>query len=107
MAALLKANAVRMERGVVKRELRAGRVGLAEALEHPACQTMLIIDLLAVQHCWGTLRATRLLALARITHGLRVGHLTDRQRDQVAAFAAVSPRPWSAFTRSAPRAADG
>lgn len=93
VTALRAANAVRRERGVVRRQLRAGRVGLAEALEHPACQTMLIIDLLAVQHGWGTLRATRLLDLARVGHGRRVGHLTDRQRDQVAASAAVSPRP--------------
>lgn len=87
VTARLAANAVRRERSVVKRQLRAGRVGLADALEHPACQTMLIIDLLAVQHRWGTLRATRLLNLARIGHDRRVAHLTDRQRDQVAAFA--------------------
>lgn len=83
----LLAKAAKRDRAAVKRDLRAGRFTLRQALDHHACQRMALFDLLCVQHGWGAVASRRLLDRAAIGHDRRVGDLTDRQRGQVAAFA--------------------
>lgn len=78
--ALAIANEVRLERAQVKRDLRDGRLTVAEAMDRPCCATMSVESLLAAQHRWGTKRAGRTLSAVSINPARRLGALTDRQR---------------------------
>lgn len=86
MDALAGANVVRLERAQQRRLLRTGEITLAEALEHPAMQSMTVFNLLICQHRWGRDRAQRLLrSFDRypVSESKRVRELTDRQRAEL------------------------
>lgn len=79
MEALAKANAVRYARSAVKRALAAGEITLAEALADPACENMLVADVLKAQHRWGKARVRRAMREAQIAPTAVVWRLTARQ----------------------------
>jgi hypothetical protein len=81
--ALARANAIRMERAQIKRDVFAGRLTVPDAFDQPAVQTMPVGDLLAAQNRWGERRVHRLLDQVPCTPQRRVGELTDRQRDRI------------------------
>jgi DNA-binding transcriptional ArsR family regulator len=93
MTALAKANRVRLVRAQVKRDLRARRLTLADALEHPAVQSMTLAALLDAQERWGDARVMAFLARLSnrgcpISPSRRIGDLTPRQREIV-----LAPKP--------------
>lgn len=87
LAALKRANEVRLARSAVKHQLRDGTMSLEDALDDPAVQTMEIGLLLEAQWGWGELRVVRLLGALRnsspsttLDPRRHVGALTDRER---------------------------
>ena len=86
--ALAEANRIRFARADLKRDLRARRLTLAEALEHPDIASMPVGALLCAQHRWGRARAQKALGVAAaivgqfrpILEGKRIGDLTERQK---------------------------
>jgi hypothetical protein len=84
-AALERANRARIDGAAVRRELAAGDLTVAQALEDPRAQRLQIGRLLTAQRGWGPTKANRLLNQHRIFPTRRVGALTPRQRDVLAA----------------------
>ena len=85
MEALRRANAVRMQRAQLKRDLRNGSSGIADVLESPPeyLLTAKVFDiLLAVPRC-GRVKATRMLTQCRISPSKTVGGLSERQRGEL------------------------
>jgi hypothetical protein len=85
-AALHHANDIRVARAQLKRDMKAGRVRLADVLlEPPACTAkMALIDLLLAAPKVGRVKATGLLADARVSGSRPVGGLTRRERRRLA-----------------------
>lgn len=80
MLALERANEVRLHRARVKRQLRAGRVSLADVLEDELWASAKVIDvLLALPKC-GRVKAYQALSRAGISPSKSVGGMTARQR---------------------------
>lgn len=109
-AALVIANAHRLEVAAVKRRIaaldrEAGRALVAEMLRDRVDLSMSVERLLKTIHGFGASRATRLLATARIAPSRRPGELTDRQRgvlawllvDEMSARHALEDDPWAAY----------
>lgn len=84
--ALAMANAVRLARADVKRDLRAGRVDITTVLaEPPSClRTAPILDVLLTIPGVGQHRAGKLLFRAQCSPTKTVGEMTDRQRRAIA-----------------------
>lgn len=87
LAALERANEVRLARCAVKRQLRGGTMSIEEALGHTAVQTMDVGFLLEAQRGWGpatvrrALNGLRYLVPPVIVSELRkVGNLSERER---------------------------
>ena len=80
LQALQRANEVRDERARLKRDLKAGRKTLAQALEDPCVAKMEVVDLLKCLPRWGRHHAMRALAPEYISPNRLVGTLTERQR---------------------------
>lgn len=107
MTALARANQVRLQRAYLKRQVRAGERTAAEVLSAPPeeAQTMIVTELLMAQVRWGRTRTRRVLLHAAVPEHKRVGELTARQRDAIAAAlenrpaAAPAPR-WGALEPS-------
>lgn len=78
--ALKMANEVRLGGAALKRELMAGDISLADALEDPRAQFVQVGQLLCAQRGWGPTKANKLLNSHRIYPTRRVRHLTPRQR---------------------------
>lgn len=89
LVALDWANRVRLARSEVRRQVAAGKLTVAAALDHWACQTATIGDVLTWQHRWGRARARRALVAAGVPEARRVEQLTPRQRDAVLARVAA------------------
>ena len=83
LAALERANEIRFARAQVKRDVKAGSVPVAEALELECCETMPLGELLRAQRSWGPGRVRRLLQRVPVSETKRVGTLTGRQRDMI------------------------
>lgn len=81
-AALARANAIRIARAALKREIAAGRRPLADVIaECPAeAHSMPVAELIGAQHRWGEARTLRLLRRAELSETKPLGHLTPRQR---------------------------
>jgi S13-like H2TH domain len=88
LQALGHANEVRYARAQLKRDLRAGRVGLPEVLsEPPACaQTAIVRDLLLASPGIGPVKADRALTRCGIAHSKAVIALSSRQRVSLVEF---------------------
>lgn len=82
MVALERANAIRLERARLKREIKAGRLDVVEVLDKiPECAlTMPTIGLLTAQRQWGDGTAKKFLQGLEISPMRRLGDLTYRQR---------------------------
>lgn len=99
MVALAEANRVRLAGAVLRREVAAGDLSIAEALVDERAATMTVVRLLAAQSRWGKHRAELLCAQVPVSSTKRVGELTERQRDRIVVFAAVSPARVRAMLR--------
>lgn len=85
MAALRRANEVRVARGHLKRALKAGDLRAAEVLCWPPAyaETMHVFDVLLALPKFGRVKAARLLNQCRISQSKTVGGLSDRQRGEL------------------------
>jgi len=85
MVALAKANAVYRGHAALKREVRAGTLSVAEAMEDERARGRLTIAaLLDAQTRWASTRVRRFLIPLRISENVRVDTLTERQRGLIA-----------------------
>lgn len=85
MAALDRANEVRLARAELKRSIKAGATTAAEVIEPggriPDCaRSMTIGELLGSQERWGRVRVRKFLVRLEISESRAVGNLTSRQR---------------------------
>lgn len=98
LEALEEANRARREIGALRREVAAGELSAADALEDPRAQPLTIERLLIAQHRWGKTRVHRtLVALRWATDGghpwetivwpdMRIRDLTPRQKQILRSF---------------------
>lgn len=93
-AALERANEVRTYRAAAKREIKAGRMSLADVLADPMFATAKLSDVLPNLPRWGSARSGDALKRCRIAHAKTCGKLTDRQRGEVLAHVDRHSRPW-------------
>lgn len=88
LEALEFANRIRLARAQMKRDIHDGELAAVDVLRDPPehAVSMRVYDLLCSQHRWGRARARRVLLAAGVSEARRVGQLTDRQREAVAAM---------------------
>jgi hypothetical protein len=81
MAALERANKVRIARAKLKRRVADGEVELGEIiLDRPSeARNMTVADLLMSQSRWGVTRSRKMLALLAVSETKSLGSMTDRQ----------------------------
>jgi hypothetical protein len=79
MVALAKANEVRRAGRDIRREVGAGQLPFADALEDARAQRVEIFELLCAQRGWGPQRARQTLTPLFIGEQRQVRQLTDRQ----------------------------
>lgn len=82
MAALREANRVRTLRARLKRDVKAGRVPIAEVIESPPewAESMKVWDLLLAAPKWGRVKATKALGRQSISPSKTLVGMTARQR---------------------------
>lgn len=86
MAALARANLVRLAAADLKRDIADGRLSVVDALlADDRAQPMKVFDLLRAQVRWGDERTKKLLTQHRLKETKRVRELTERQRLALAA----------------------
>ena len=87
MQALERANAVRLKRAELKRQIADGQVSAADViLDLPwEAASWPVGELLTSQRRWGSIRAHKLLAGLHISETRPAGALTERQRRVLAA----------------------
>lgn len=85
--ALRRANEVRSANGLLKRAIRAGSVSAADVLLNPPVEalSMPIAALLMAVPRFGEARVSRLLRPLHISPQRRIGRLTERERQVLAA----------------------
>lgn len=92
LEALDRANAVRIKRAALKRELKAGRMSVVELIERPPeyIESMKVIDLLLAAPKLGRVKVNRILMHCRISPSKQLGSgqpfgggLSQRQRDEL------------------------
>ncbi len=80
--ALARANAIRIARAALKREIASGDRTIVDVIA--ACpaeaHSMPVAELIGAQHRWGETRTLRLLRRAELSETKPLGHLTPRQR---------------------------
>ena len=103
LTALEQANAVRLARAALKREIAAGERTVADVVNEVPweAESMTVFDLLIAQHRWGRMRARRFLASLPLAEQKTIGSMTDRQRAHFTARmeGTVAPEdmdPWTA-----------
>ena len=87
MRALERANAVRLARAELKREIARGRRSAADViLELPSeAESWSVGELVKSQRRWGSNRTRKLLSGLQISENRHLGMLTERQRRVLAA----------------------
>jgi hypothetical protein len=82
LRALERANAIRLARAELKRQIADGEVSVADVLLEPPPEaaSWQVWDLLMSQRRWGSSRCRKFLWKNRITETKPVGALTERQR---------------------------
>lgn|GEM_PF-3648868 len=85
MAALAKANRIRLARAALKRRVRSGQVTVESLLTvgspiPPEAESMTIAELLGCQVRWGETKVRKYLAALSIGGHVALANLTDRQR---------------------------
>ena len=88
MDALARANEIRTRRARLKRDLKAGRVGIHELLLDPPeyLQTAKVFDLLLAVPKLGRVKANRALTHCRISPSKTIGGLSERQRQELVSY---------------------
>jgi hypothetical protein len=86
LQALQRANAVRLARAELKRQVGEGQITVAEViLSSPwEADSMTIADLLTSQRRWGHTRCRKFLQCVPMSENKTIGSLTDRQRRELA-----------------------
>lgn len=86
-SALQRANAIRVKRAALKRDLKAGERHLADVLQRPAewVETAKVHDLLLCVPGIGAVKAAKMLQQCRVSGAKTVGGLSDRQRGELVA----------------------
>lgn len=79
-AALARANAVRVRRAQILRDIAAGHLAVTDTLEEQAMASCTVYRALCAQPRWGRRRALRHLHALRMSEALMCGSLTERQR---------------------------
>lgn len=82
--ALRRANKIRLARAQAKRDVRAGRKSIEQALRLSCVQSMKVWDLLCAQYRWGEHKARMVMESAGVGAHCLVGDLTKRQRTLIA-----------------------
>ena len=87
-SALARANAIRVQRAALKRDLKSGESLLADVLAKPAdwVLTAKVHDLLLCVPGIGAVKAAKLLQQCRVSGSKTVGGLSDRQRSELVAL---------------------
>jgi len=87
-SALARANAIRVKRAGLKRDLKAGDRRLADILQRPAewVLTAKVHDLLLCVPGVGAVKAAKMLQQCRVSGSKTVGGLSDRQRSELVAL---------------------
>lgn len=85
MTALGRANEIRTERAVLKRDLKAGRKQIHNLLLEPPSwlETMKLFDLMLACPKYGRVKVNKILQQCRISPSKTVGGLSQRQRVEV------------------------
>lgn len=85
MASLAKANEIRTERAVLKRDIKAGRKLLVDVLMEPPewLETMKIYDLLLAVPKYGRVTVSKVLQQTRMSPSKTVGGMSERQRTEI------------------------
>jgi hypothetical protein len=94
MEALAQANQIREKRAALKRDLKAGRILLSEALFMRSrwLRTMRVYELLRAAPGIGERKADLALRACKLTRSSRLGHLTTKSRATLlGALASRSP----------------
>jgi hypothetical protein len=88
LAALERANEVRLAHHAIRRQVKAGEITVSEVLYLHAdtVATMKLCDLIRSQRAWGEGRTRKLLGMIQLPYLKRCGDLTDRQRNLVCQF---------------------
>ena len=83
--ALARANAIRVQRAGLKRDLKSGERDLADVLESPAAWVMTakVHDLLVCVPGVGAVKAAKILQQCRVSGSKTAGGLSDRQRSEL------------------------
>ena len=85
MEALARANDIRTRRAQLKRDLKAGRVGVHELLLSPPdyVETAKVFDMLLAVPKYGRVKVTKVLNVCRISPSKTIGGLSQRQRTEL------------------------
>lgn len=88
MAALARANEVRLARAALKRRIAEGGQSVTSVILDPPweAENMPVADLLSAQVRWGVTRSRTLLAGVPLGEKKTLGAMTDRQRLVLAAL---------------------
>ena len=89
LAALEKANGIRIARAAFKRDLTAGKAAAAVEMNEPWLQTMKIATLLLAVPRLGPVGAKRVMLACRISPAKTIGGLSQRQREELAGLLRV------------------
>lgn len=85
MAALQRANDIRTYRAHLKRDVKAGRLGFADLLDDPMCETMNVRKALLAVPKVGKVKARKKLLTVKISPSRSLGALSQRQRTELLA----------------------
>jgi S13-like protein len=85
MEALTRANEIRVRRAQLKRDLKAGRMGIEQVIADPPdyVLTAKVYDMLVSVPRLGRVKVGRLLTQCRISQSKTVGGLSERQRGEL------------------------
>ena len=85
LRALQQANEIRLARAQFKKEIRSGKLHLAQLLGQPPehVKTAKVLDLLVLLPRVGPVKARRILGHCRIAHSKTLGGLSSRQRSEL------------------------
>jgi hypothetical protein len=85
MAALARANEIRMYRARLKRDIEARKVNPRDVIAEPndMVRTMYVYELLMATPQVGRMKATKILNRCGVAPSKTIGGLSDRQRDEL------------------------
>lgn len=80
-----KANEIRVERAVLKRDLKAGRKRIHDLLLEPPewLETMKVFDLLLATPKYGRVKVNKILVQCRMSPSKTIGGMSQRQRTEL------------------------